>query len=151
MPDQIIREHSKFYRTKSTNSSRDHLLVNSATIVSSIVSCDDANLKKILHHDINIQQLKQIFRYAIINSKLDLVKLCIEKKAPINSALQFRKKFVLPLDIAQISTNSDIIQFLIDQGAYTAEGQKENRSAANIVETEHKDLELTGEGAEFQI
>lgn len=127
----------------------DHSPVYSAELISSIIAHDDAGIQRIITRNINSQQLKQIFRYAIINSKIVLVKLCIAQNVSVNSTLQFHKKFVLPLDIAQINTHPEIIKLLIEQGACTKDAQKEKCSAANIVETEEKDLELTGEGAEF--
>lgn len=146
---QISEKHRKLYTTKGSDGALHYGQVNSATIVSSIVEYDDIKIIKMLNQNINSTELKQIFRYAIINSKIELVKLCLQKNASINSALPFRKKFVLPLEIAQINADADLIQLLLQYGAHTAAEQKENAKGENIAAIIQEDLALGGEDAEF--
>jgi hypothetical protein len=144
----IIKSCNNCARDKNNDFSLDNSPVNSAELVSSIMAHDDVAIKKILTRNISSQQLKQIFRYALIHSKPDLVKLCIEKNVPVNSVLPFHKKFVLPLDVAQKNADPQIVKFLIEAGAYQKVDEKENANVVNIAENLQYEVGLGGADSE---
>ena len=145
----INKSCNNFAKKTNNDYSLNNSPVNSAELVSSIIAHDDFAIKKILTRNISSQQLKQIFRYALINSKPDLVKLCVEKNAPIHSVLPFHKKYVLPLDIAKINAHPQIVQLLIKAGFDTKTDEKENADVViNIPENLQYEVGLGGAGAE---
>jgi hypothetical protein len=144
----ISKSCNNFAKETNNGYSLDNSPVNSAELVSSIMAQDDVAIKTILTRNINSTALKQLFRYALINSKPDLVKLCIEKNAPIHSVLPFHKKYLLPLDIAQINADPQIVQLLIKAGFDTKADEKENADVVNIPENPQYDVGLGGAGTE---
>lgn len=140
----ISKSCNNFAKETNNDYSLDNSPVNSAELVSSIMAHDDVAIKKILTRNINSTALKQIFRYALINSKLDLVTLCIEKNAPIHSLLPFHKKYVLPLDIAQINADPQIVQLLTTAVFHTKAEEKENADVVNLAEDPQCEVGLGG-------
>lgn len=132
---------------KNNHFALDNVSVNSAELIQAIIAHDNSAIQNILSRNISNHQLKQIFRYALINSKPDLVKLCITQNVSVNGLLPFGKKYVVPLDIAQINADPQIIKYLIEAGADQQANEKENADIVNIAEYLQYESSLGGDGA----